>query len=74
MEVAGGLGCIGVLVLLSLAGGVFWLWMLIECLTKEPSEGNDKLVWGLVIFLGSFPGALLYYFLRRNERIDRFGE
>nr|WP_261361107.1 PLD nuclease N-terminal domain-containing protein [Aeoliella straminimaris] len=53
---------------------VFWLWMLVECLTKEPSEGTDKIIWGLVIFFGNLPGALLYFLIRRNERIDRYGE
>lgn len=69
-----GFGCVAFFILLSLAAQVFWLWMFVECLTKEPSEGNDKLIWALVIFFGNFLGALLYLLLRRNERIDRFGE
>ncbi len=28
----------------ALVATVFWIWMLIDCLTQEPSEGNDKLV------------------------------
>lgn len=80
-EVAGGavagIGfvlCIGVFALISLLATIFWVWMLIDCLTKEPSEGNDKLIWGLVIFLGSLPGALIYYFFRRGDRIKKYGE
>lgn len=53
---------------------IFWIWMLVECLSKEPSEGNDKLIWVLVIFFGSIFGAILYYFIRRPERIDKYGE
>lgn len=50
------------------AGTLFWIWMLVDCLTNEPSVGNDKLVWALVIvFLNGF-GALLYYFVRRPQR------
>jgi hypothetical protein len=22
---------------------MFWIWMIVECATKEPSQGNDKL-------------------------------
>lgn len=74
LDVGLGFGCVAFFILLSLAAQVFWLWMFVECLTKEPSEGNDKLIWALVIFFGNFLGALLYLLLRRNERIDRFGE
>ena len=52
---------------------VFWLWMLIDCLTKESSDGNDKLIWGIVIFFGSLIGAAIYFFVRRPERIRTLG-
>lgn len=74
MEVAGGLSCVAFVVILSLLTQAFWLWMFIECLVKEPSDGNDKLLWALVIFFGNFLGAVLYFLIRRNERIDRYGE
>lgn len=51
----------------------FWLWMLIEVLTKEPPEGNDRLIWLLVVILTNWIGAQIYFFLRRPERIRRFG-
>ena len=47
---------------------VFWIWMLVDCLSKESSEGNDKIVWALVIFFGNVFGALLYFFIRRPQR------
>lgn len=53
---------------------IFWLYTLIDCLTKEPSEGNDKLVWTLVIILVPLIGSLLYYFIRRPERIKAAGQ
>ena len=52
---------------------VFWVWMIIDCATKEPSEGNDKIIWILVIVLASWIGALIYYFVRRPERIRLHG-
>lgn len=44
--------------------------MLIECATKEPSEGNDKLIWLLVIIFTQLIGALIYYYVRRPQRIE----
>ncbi len=39
----------------------FWVWMLVDCLRNEPSEGNDKIAWLLVIvftlWLGWLPGG-----------------
>ena len=47
--------------------------MLVDCLKNEPSEGNDKVIWTIVILLLNFLGALLYFLVRRPERIARFG-
>ncbi|MGA2134052.1 MAG: PLD nuclease N-terminal domain-containing protein [Bryobacteraceae bacterium] len=58
--------------LLFLAGFAFWIWMLIDCATKEPSVGNDKILWILVIALTHIVGAVIYYFVRRRPR--RFAE
>lgn len=55
------------------AGFVFWVWMIVDCATNEPSEGNDKLIWILVIIFTSWIGALIYYFARRPQRIEQFG-
>lgn len=51
-----------------------WLWMLIDCITKEPSEGNDKIVWILVVVLTGIIGALIYLFYRRPKRKQQFGK
>ena len=59
--------------LLALTGTVFWIWMIVECATKEPSQGNDKIVWILIIVLAHWLGALLYYFVRRPQRIAQHG-
>ncbi len=58
-------------ILLSL---VMWIWMLVDCLKYEPSEGNEKVIWILLmVFLGII-GSLLYYFIRRPQRIEQFGQ
>ena len=52
---------------------VFWVFMIVECATKEPAEGNDKLIWILIIIFTGWIGALIYYFVRRPQRIAQFG-
>ena len=53
----------------SLMATAFWIWMIIDCANNEPSEGNDKIVWILVIVLTGFLGAAIYYFARRPNRM-----
>lgn len=70
-------GIIGLLFLLmsavfSILCFVFWVWMLIDCLKNEPSTGNDKIIWALVMLFTGI-GSLLYYFIRRPERIKQTG-
>jgi len=61
------------LMLVGLSLMVFWVWMLVDCATKEPSQGNDKIVWILVIALTHWIGALIYFLVRRPERKRLFG-
>lgn len=60
-------------VILSLAVTIFWLWMLTDCASNEPSEGNDKLTWILIILFVPFFGSVIYYFVRRPQRIKSVG-
>lgn len=53
---------------------VFWIWMLIDCATKEPGKGNDKLVWVIIIAFTHIIGALIYYIVRRPKRKSEYGE
>lgn len=57
-----------------LAGTVLWIWMLIDCASNEPAEGNEKLVWILVILFTHVLGALIYLLVRRPERQRLFGK
>ena len=62
----GGLFCVFAVVGLALLA--FWIWMLIDCVQNEPSTGNDKIVWVLVIVLLGWIGAAIYFFARRPNR------
>lgn len=59
--------------LIAILGSVFWLWMIVDCATKEPANTNDKVIWLVVIICVHLVGALLYYFIRRPERIRLTG-
>ncbi|GHO96816.1 hypothetical protein KSF_068640 [Reticulibacter mediterranei] len=64
-----GAGANGILVLAT----IFWIWVLIDCLVKEPSDTNDKIAWTLFVLFVPLLGALIYYFIRRPERIKAVG-
>ena len=72
-----GVGLFAIVPLVLLAAGiaafVFWIWMIVDCATNEPSEGNDKIIWILVIVLTHWIGALIYFLARRPQRIERYG-
>jgi hypothetical protein len=51
----------------------FWIWMLVECLTKEADTGNTKIAWLLAILLAQIIGAVIYYFVRRPQRHAELG-
>ena len=61
------------LVVLGVGGTFLWIWMLVDCATKEPSDGNDKIIWMLVILFTHLIGALVYFFVRRPQRIRLYG-
>jgi len=62
------------IVVLAIGGTVLWIWMIVDCATKEKAEGNEKLVWILVIVLTHWVGALIYLLARRPKRVREFGE
>lgn len=75
---AGGFACIycvfiAFAILIGTAGTVLWIWMLIDCVTKESDQGNTKIVWVLVIALTHVLGALIYLIVRRPQRKRELG-
>lgn len=59
--------------LVALFGTIFWIWMIVDCAMNEPSEGNDKVMWLVIIVLLHLIGAAMYYFARRPERMRIVG-
>jgi len=64
---------LGFFVILPILAGIFWIWMLVDCATRESSEGNDKIVWVIIIIFTSLIGALIYFFARRPKRKAELG-
>ena len=54
-------------------GTIFWIWMIIDCATKEASEGNERLVWIIIIVFTHLIGAAIYFFVRRPTRKAQIG-
>ena len=62
---------VGLAVVVGLGLLAFWIWMLVDCLRNEPLEGNDRLLWALVILFTKGIGAVVYYFVRFRKRTPR---
>ena len=56
----------GIGLVVSVLGFLFWLWMLIDCLTKE-RDSTNRIVWTLVIIFLPCLGPLLYFLLRKGK-------
>jgi hypothetical protein len=56
----------GAFSLLSLVYGLFWLWMLIQCIRTEP----DKHFWIWLLIVVPFPGAIIYAVTRYFPATD----
>ena len=50
-----------------------WIWTLIDCIRNEPAEGNDRIVWVVVIAVANWVGALIYLIVRRPQRKATLG-
>lgn len=48
---------------------LFWIIGLVHCLTNKALQGNDKIVWILVVILLNALGAVLYFFLAPNPGV-----
>tara|TARA_Y100000310_G_C20003940_1_gene499836 strand:- start:21 stop:287 length:267 start_codon:yes stop_codon:yes gene_type:complete len=47
--------------------GVFWIWMLIDCLKRNFKKDNEKLIWVLVLIFTHIIGAAIYFFLIKSK-------
>jgi hypothetical protein len=45
-----------------------WSWTIADCVTHEPPS-EKRIIWLMIIIFMNFIGALLYYLVRRPERL-----
>lgn len=68
-----GFGLFAIGGLFSLLYLVFSIFTLVDCAQNEPSEGNTKIIWILIILFGMGVGPVIYFLVRRPERISMIG-
>jgi hypothetical protein len=47
---------------------IFWIWALIDILKSDFKDNTNKIIWLLVVFFLNGFGAILYYFIGRNQK------
>jgi hypothetical protein len=58
---------------IGIGGLVLWIWTLIDCINNETDEGNERVIWVVVIAAAQLIGALIYLIARRPKRIATLG-
>ena len=56
-----------------LAGFIFWVTVLTDCLKNETRKGNTRRTWAIIIVFTLAVGALLYCLVRRPKRLAELG-
>ena len=46
---------------------IFWIWMIIDCVTNRYLGSGEKIAWTLVIILLHGLGALIYFIAGRKQ-------
>ncbi|WP_350067728.1 PLD nuclease N-terminal domain-containing protein [Fulvivirga sp.] len=69
LGIPGGLSFLVILGILFIPG-LLWIWALINCLMNE-FEGDNKLIWLLVIIFLPFIGSIIYLLIGRGQQIKR---
>ena len=62
-----------IILIISLGGMILWIWTLIDCIKNESDQGNERIVWVVVIAVAQLIGALIYLIVRRPTRIATLG-
>ena len=55
--------------IISLAGFVFWLWMLVHAITNKGISDMEKIMWVLVIIFLPLIGSIIYFFVGKSKAI-----
>lgn len=56
-----------------IGGMLLWIWTLIDCIRNESDQGNERIIWVVVIAAAHLIGAMIYLVVRRPRRIATLG-
>jgi hypothetical protein len=63
-----GIGPAEILIIVATLGLLgFWIWMLIDCATREENQ-TQKILWIILMVVVGVIGAPLYFFIRKLPR------
>ncbi len=62
-----GIGAILIISLIALIASIFWIFELIDILRREFRDPIMKIVWLAIVFFSHIIGALLYYFIGKQQ-------
>ena len=69
MDTVNSMGSMGIWGMIVMFGSfIFWAWALIDLLKSDFKDGTNKLIWLLVVFFLYAFGALLYFFIGRQQK------
>jgi len=57
---AGAVAIVAILVL------ILWIWMLVDCAKRNFKNTGEKIIWVVVIALGNWVGALVYFIVIKS--------
>ncbi|BDI32737.1 hypothetical protein CCAX7_47880 [Capsulimonas corticalis] len=63
----GGIALVLIVGLLGLLSTIFWIVEIVDVIRRDFENDNLKIVWLLVIIFTHFLGALIYYFVGKNQ-------
>jgi len=66
MDAMSGMGILSMV--LMFGSFIFWAWALIDLLKSDFKDSTNKLIWLLVVFFLYAFGALLYFFIGRQQK------
>ena len=56
----------GAMMLVALVVLILWIWMLVDCAKRRFKNDTEKIVWIVVIVLGQWIGALVYFIVIKS--------
>src|SRR3954453_16656446 len=62
-----GLGALMIVLwVVGIALTIFWIWMLVDCLTSAMPT-NEKILWAIVMLIVPGFGSLIFFFVKRGS-------